>query len=114
MKNLIIEIEVDYGKCTKMPFVGNVLANSRTGGESLVTLQPETMITEAQALEIRESKSFIHCYGYVKYRDVFERRRRVRLHLRWVMRWGGMIEGQIMEWWEPAGKTEENSDTEDS
>jgi hypothetical protein len=108
------EIEVDYARCTKLPFVGNVLGNSRTFGEYLITLQPETMIAEATVLAIREGKSFIHCYGYVKYRDIFERRRRVRLHLRWVMRFGGMIEGQIMEWWEHAGKPEENSDKEDT
>jgi len=104
------DIEVDYARCVNIPFVGNVPANSRTPTEFVITLQPKTIITNAQVLEIREGKSFIHCYGYVGYRDVFEHLHRVQLHLRWTMRWGGMIEGQIMEWWETVGKPEENSD----
>ena len=107
------EITIDYARCVAIPLVGTVPANSRTPNEFLITLQPDPIITDAQALEIRERKLFIHCYGYVRYRDVFDRRWRVRLHLRWFMRFGGMIQGQIMEWWELAGTLEENSDTED-
>jgi hypothetical protein len=106
------EIDVDYARCVKVPIVGNIPANGRSSGQFLIPLQPEVMITDSRALEIREGKIFIHCFGYISYRDVFERRHRVRLHLRWFMRWGGMLQGQVMEWWEPVGKPEENSDTE--
>src|SRR5216684_728302 len=47
---------VDYGRCANIPLVGDVPENSRTPTEFLVTLQPETVITDAQALEIREGK----------------------------------------------------------
>jgi hypothetical protein len=104
---------VDYSRCVNIPFVGDVPPNSHTPTQFLVMLQPEATITEAKALDIREGKSFIHCYGYINYWDVFERKHRVQLHLRWSMRWGGMVPGQIMEWWEPVGKREENSDIED-
>jgi hypothetical protein len=79
------EIEVDYARCVKVPIVGHIPANGRSSGQFLIPLQPEAMITDARALEIREGKFFIHCFGYVRYRDVFERRHRVRLHLRWFM-----------------------------
>ena len=105
------EAVVDYTRCVNIPLIGDILANSRTTTQFLLTLQPDAIITDAQALEIREGKSFVHCYGYVTYRDVFGGSHRVQIHLRWFMRWGGMMERQIMEWWEPIGAPEENSDT---
>ena len=104
------EIEVNYEECIKIPFVGNIPANSRTPTQFLVPLRPKFMLTNDEVLQIRNGNSFVHFYGYIRYRDVFDRSRRVQVHLRWFMRWGGMIQGQIMEWWEPAGKPEDNKD----
>jgi hypothetical protein len=107
------EVEPNYIDCAKVGFVGTLPANSTSPGVYVVFLKPEPTLTEAQILEIREGKSFIHFYGFVRYRDVYERTHRVRVHLRWVMLWGLVMEGQVTEWWEPAGIREENSDTEE-
>jgi len=64
-------------------------------------------------MTVSEGKSFIHFYGFVRYRTIVERKMRVNVHLRWTMQWGGVIERQIMEWWEPVGPLEENRDMED-
>jgi len=46
----------------------------------------------------------------VKYQDVFKRDRQANIHVRWTMRWGGTMEGMIMQWWQPVGLPEENAD----
>jgi len=104
------KIEVKYDECMKIPFVGNIPANSRTQTQFGVPLQPKVMLTHEEVVEIRQGNSFVHFYGYVRYRDVFDRPRRVQVHLRWFMRWGGMMEAQIMQWWEPVGEPQENKD----
>jgi hypothetical protein len=104
------DVEVDYDKCVKIPFVGNIPANSRTPTQFGVPLQSKPILTDDEAVAIRQGNSFVHFYGYVRYRDVFDRLRRVQVHLRWFMRWGGMMKGQVMEWWEPVGEPEDNKD----
>jgi hypothetical protein len=104
------EIDVDYSKCGQIPNMGSVPGVSRTPTEFLLALRPDLYITESKVLQIRERKAFIHCYGFVNYRDVFERSRRVQLHLRWFMQFGGVVQGQITEYWELVGDAEENSD----
>jgi len=78
-----------------------------------VVLQPDSILSEADVLDIRQGKYFVHFYGFAIYQNVFGRTHRVQLHLRWTMRFGGVIEGQITEWWQPVGKPEENSDVEE-
>ena len=104
------QIVVDYSKCAKLPFVGSILANSRTANEGFILIALPAPLNVSEVLEFRNGKAFIHCYGYVKYRDVFDRPREVRLHLRWYMSFGGVIPGQITEGWSTVGPAEENSD----
>jgi hypothetical protein len=80
---------------------------------ALIPLEPDGS-TEDQIIEIKKGNLFVHFYGFVRYEDLFDRKWRRRIHLRWAMRWGGTSEGMIMEWWEPAGSKEENEETEDT
>src|SRR5579862_1571734 len=103
-------VVVDYSKCASMAFTGSIVANSRTANEAYLMIALPAPLTQAEVDEFTGQKAFIHCYGYVKYRDVYDRPRKVRLHLRWRMIFGGIMKGQITEYWEPVGPAEENSD----
>jgi hypothetical protein len=107
------EVEPNYAECINLGFVGTLAERSTTPNQRVIFLQPESILTQAQILEIRQEQSFIHFYGFVRYRDVYDRIHKVRIHLRWVMRWGLQMQGQIMEWWELSERREENSDTEE-
>jgi hypothetical protein len=95
------EMAVDTSNYFKLPFVGDIDAKSQsvTYGVPMLRLDADDM------KGLGNGTLFIHCFGFAKYRDVFERAHHVRLHLRWrIQRSGG-------ENWELAGQPEENSDT---
>lgn len=96
------QITVDYTKCASMFFTGSVLANSPTENTGFVLIALPSPLKDIEIAEFMERKAFIHCYGYVRYRDVYDRPRQVRLHLRWFM--------NITQGWEVVGPVEENSD----
>jgi len=66
----------------------------------IVPMEPFKPFTEDDVMDIRKELSFIHFYGFARYRDLFDRNWRVNIHVRWKMRWGGTTEGTIMAWWE--------------
>jgi hypothetical protein len=105
-------IAPDYAKCRTIFSGESVKPDSQPDKSAFVTLDPD-MLSEEQVTSIRKSELFVHFYGIVRYRDLFDRRWRSTVHLRWTMRWGGTTEGMIMAWWEPVGTAEENADVED-
>jgi hypothetical protein len=107
------EIAPDYAQCKQLLYAESLEPNESTL-KFVIPLEPNPFLTDDDIMRIREAKSFIHFYGFAKYQDVFKRKRRVTIHMRWTMRWGGMIQGQVMQWWEPVGAPEDNSDTEDT
>jgi hypothetical protein len=108
------EIVSDYAQCRQVLYAESLQSNTRTPQTFLVILEPNNgSLAEQEVMSIRKGESFLHYYGFVKYRDVFNRNRRTTIHMRWTMRWGGMIQGQIMQWWDPVGSPQENGDTED-
>jgi hypothetical protein len=104
------ELTPDYGKCTKLPFTGSVAGNSRTETETVAFLQPDGFVTQDILVEFNTSRYFVHCYGFVKYTDLWSRPHEVKLHLRWHKRFGGILENEITQYWEPVGPPEENKD----
>lgn len=102
----------DYAQCRDILYAESLQPNGRTACIA-IPLEPNATLTEDEVMSLRKQQAFVHFYGFVKYRDVFDRSRRQTIHMRWTMRWGGMVEGQIMEWWDPVGAPEENGDAED-
>jgi len=105
-------IVLDYAQCRDILYAESLQSTGRTAS-FVIPLEPNANLTEDEVMSIRKGQAFIHFYGFVKYRDVFDRSRRQTIHMRWTMRWGGMIEGQIMQWWDPVGSPAENRDTEE-
>lgn len=105
------ELAPDYSKCNEVFYSESIEPKSCFGAGFLRWLEPTATLTEQQVMDIRNGKSSIHFYGFAKYQDIFGHHKRTTVHLRWEMRWGGMVEGQIMEWWEPVGQPWENTDT---
>ena len=104
------DIVPDYDKCRLMLFNESILGNAKMGRVRCVIMEPDDPLTEDDVMSLRTEKSFIHFYGFATYRDVFERDRKVTIHIRWFMRWGGTFKGMIMEYWDPVGLPEENAD----
>lgn len=76
-------------------------------------LQPDAYLTDVQLFKIREGKAYLHFYGFIRYQDVYDQIWQRNIHLRWTMRFGGMMEGQLMDWWEPVGPPEENAEIQE-
>jgi hypothetical protein len=104
------DIRANYANCKQLLYAESVPSQGRTPNFVLVPLEPTVTLTDDAVMSIKKAESFVHFYGFVKYHTIFESNMRATVHLRWMMRWGGMIEGQIMEWWEPVGPPEENAD----
>lgn len=79
----------------------------------LVPLEPDSQLTHAEVIQIRGEERFLHFYGFVRYTDIYEQTWKRSIHLRWVVRLGGVISGQITEWWEPVGPPEENAEIQE-
>lgn len=104
------ELLPDYSNCNSIFYSESIEPKNRSANAWFLWLEPMRTLTEEQVMSIRNGESSIHFYGFAKYRDVFGRPKKVTIHLQWKMRWGGMIQGQVMEWWEPVGRPEENAD----
>ncbi|HEV7217920.1 MAG TPA: hypothetical protein VGN39_03515 [Terriglobales bacterium] len=100
----------DYAQCRVALYAESLQEKTKSTKSVLIPLEANDPMTPDTAMSIRNGKSFLHFYGFVTYRDVFDRNRRTNIHLLWTVRWGGIVEGQIMQWWEPVGLQEENSD----
>ena len=72
-----------------------------------IFVDPDTVLSSEQVLTLKKGLAFLHFYGYADYTDIFKRKRRTTVH----MRWGGTFKGMISEYWEPVGLSQENRDT---
>jgi hypothetical protein len=107
------DIRANYADCKQLLYATeSVPPQGRTPYFVMVPLEPSVDLTDDAVMSIKKAESFVHFYGFVNYHTVFKRDMRATVHLRWTMRWGGMIQGQTMEWWEPVGPPEENADVE--
>jgi hypothetical protein len=52
----------------------------------------------------------LHFYGFVRYSDIYGQIWRINIHRRWVVQLGVVLSGQITNWWEAIGPTEENAE----
>lgn len=103
----------NYDKCRAILYSEAIQSNSAFGSGFFLPLVPEPILTEAQVLSIQNGAQSVHFYGFARYRDIFSRQRKMTIHLRLEMRFGGMIKGQVTEWWEPVGAPSENADREE-
>jgi hypothetical protein len=106
------EITPDYAVGVDIPFTGTVSGGIQTPTQMAVFLEPTQTLTVNDVVEINGQQRFIHFYGFVRYQDIYKRIFQVRIHLRWFVHTGLVMPGQITVYWEPAGKAEDNSDTE--
>jgi hypothetical protein len=84
----------------------------------LLALEPNAFLTDDDVIKIRKGETFLHFYGFVKYRDIFDRLWTKNVHLRWTMRFGGVVQDSAgdrakMDWWEPVGRPEENGEIQE-
>jgi hypothetical protein len=100
----------DYARCKLVAYSETIQANTQLGKGSVIPMDPFEPLSEADVMSLRTEKSFLHFYGFADYRDVFDRKRRATIHVRWYMRWGGQLEGQIMQYWDPVGPQADNDD----
>jgi hypothetical protein len=113
------DVVPNYGKCVQISSIKMVKAYEQVNEVSMILLEPEFTLTSDELISIKKGDSFLHFYGFVIYRQVLTNSKiRVNIHLRWKMKWGGIIHDDlgnmpIMEWWEPVGPPEENGETEE-
>ena len=107
--SLVRDIVPDYSMCRQVLYAESLQAGEKSK-LFLISLEPIDSLTEDDVMKVRKDEGFIHFYGFVKYQDVFKRDRQANIHVRWTMRWGGTMEGMIMQWWQPVGLPEENAD----
>jgi hypothetical protein len=107
------DVELDYMTSTPLGFTGTLAASSETSMAALVFLQPNPTLTVSQVVDIQGQQSFVHFFGFVRYRDVYNRSFVVRVHLRWFVRTGLLMQGQISQYWDKTEKPDENSDTQE-
>jgi hypothetical protein len=100
----------DYTQFKLVTYSEIIQANARMDKSAVIPIDPFELLSETDVLSLRIEKSFLHFYGLADYRDVFDRKRRATIHVRWYMRWGGQPEGQIMQYWDPVGSQADNDD----
>lgn len=104
------DIVPDCSMCRTILYAESLQSKARTNG-MLIPLEPSNFSMDEESLmKIKKEQAFLHFYGIVKYLDVFKRDRTATIHVRWTMRWGGVAEGMITQWWEPVGEPSENTD----
>lgn len=103
------DIAAEYAQCKQVMHTESIPSNE-SSPKFLFLLEPSPTLADDDLLKIRTKKSFLHFYGFVKYRDVFELAWQTTIHMRWKVRWGGVIEGTVMDYWESAGPREENEE----
>jgi hypothetical protein len=106
------EISVDETRCKQLMYAESIPADANSP-KFFLPLEPDPILTDDQVMSIREGKSSLHFYGFVKHQDVFGRNWKTTVHMRWKMRWGGVVEGTVMDYWEPVGPPGDNEEVED-
>jgi hypothetical protein len=104
------DIAAEYAQCKQVMYAESIPSHE-SSPKFLFLLEPNPTLADDDILRIRTGKSFLHFYGFVKHRDVYERVWQTTIHVRWKMRLGGVIEGTAMNYWEPVDQPEENDET---
>jgi hypothetical protein len=99
----------DYGQCRQVMYAESLQQDARTD-QFFVPLEPNAILSTDEVLKIRKGESFLHFYGFVKFRDVFQGKWMTTIHMRWIMRWGLVLQGTVTDWWEPVGPPEDNQE----
>jgi hypothetical protein len=73
----------------EIPEGGRVLSPGETFQVRL-SLSPPTL-TEEQWVKLRDGNTIMCAYGFIEYRDVFERKKEIRVCYLYEFRWGGVI-----------------------
>jgi len=83
----------------------------RSGGSLL--RRTNISISEAEIASLDRSTSFVHLYGVVLYKDVFDQARETRFHYRWENRLAGTYGDVSYDWgeWVKCGPDDENKCT---
>jgi hypothetical protein len=102
----------DYSQCRQLLYAESLLPDERSNN-FLLQLEPTSDLTDDDVMKIRKGEFFLHFYGFVRHQDTFGRRWKTTIHTRWKMRWGGVIDGAVIDYWEPNGPPEENQETEE-
>jgi hypothetical protein len=106
------DIPADSTQCRQLWYAESLEARE-SSPDFLLMLEPSSMLTNDEILKIRQGEFVLHFYGFVNHRDVFKPVVwTTAIHLRWKMRWGGMIQGTVMDYWEPVGGPRENEEVE--
>jgi hypothetical protein len=103
------DIAPDYARCTRLWYAESIEASKFSPAFGL-QLEPNPILTEDEIIKIRKGESFLHFYGFVNHRDVFDNPWTSTIHCRWKMNWGGVIKGTVTEFWEAVGGPEENKE----
>jgi hypothetical protein len=101
-----------FDECKQLMY-GEAIQPDTGTSQFFLPLDPESALTDEQVMSIRSGKSSLHFYGFVRHQDVFRRNWKTTIHVRWKMRWGGVIEGMITDYWEPVGPPDDNREVED-
>jgi hypothetical protein len=108
-----LETVAQFDQCKQLMYDEALQPNTSTP-QFLLLLEPDSALTDEQVMSIRNGTSSLHVYAFVRHQDVFRRNWKTTVHMRWKMRWGGVIEGITTAYWEPAGPPEDNREVEDS
>jgi hypothetical protein len=67
----------------ELPKIPQVIKPGSTPVETFALIQPEPRLTLPMIQAIQEGKSFVHFWGFIHYKDVFDRERRTRFRYLW-------------------------------
>lgn len=105
------EIVPEYAQSVQLYSDGKEIPKASYAPYESVRLKPGTQLTLEDRLNIQEGKLFLHFYGFLRYRDIFERKRRKSVHFRW----SGPPSREIEDWrWEPVGGLEHNGEADET
>ena len=104
------DITPDYSKSVQIASGGTVIPKPDSAPNHGIRVWPNGILTSSEMEQIQRGELFLHFYGFVRFRDIFERTRRKNIHVRW----SGKPESKITEWqWKTVGAAGENQETEE-
>lgn len=107
------DIVPNYAECTQIRSGGREIPEADCAAHDVIGLRPDRTLTYEDRENIKQGKLFLHFCGFVRFRDIFERRRRQNIHLRWSDT-GRPEREDISEWyWKAVGTPEENGEAEE-
>jgi hypothetical protein len=105
--------ETPTGGFLEMPMIDipNVLIKHNPVENRITFLQPKIRLEQSEIDSITQGKAFVHFWGFIKYKDVFERNRETKFRYVWKLRPGlcGLVGNPGN--WEKCGQPEDNKET---